>query len=349
MKLLFRLIVGGLAAIAVLAIALFLFFRFGPYHETYLCEHRTGQAQVDACTKVVAAANGSKLDWAYIDRGNGYIALREFGYAIDDLTKAISMNPNSAPAHLDRGVAEVQIGESDAAMKDFDAAVRLKPDFALALRDRGMSYSRMGQMKRALKDLDAALRIKPDDPLALLNRGVAYVALHRDADAIRDYTEALPLTHNSPPTFALRGAAYFDMKQYARALHDIEQSLRGEPTPAGFNMLCWTHAVMGQQLDAALAACNRALAIAPDPALRVHEAALDSRAFVYFRMGKYKETLADTAAVLAITPKQATSLYVQGLAELRLGDAAKGNGDIAAAEKLDPKIAATYAGYGVKP
>ena len=40
---------------------------------------------------------------------------------------------------------------------------------------------------------------------------------------------------------------------------------------------------------------------------------------------------------------------MRGLAKLKSGDRAGGNADIAAAAALDPKIAAIYAGYGVKP
>jgi hypothetical protein len=48
-------------------------------------------------------------------------------------------------------------------------------------------------------------------------------------------------------------------------------------------------------------------------------------------------------------PKLASSLYVRGLARLKTADASNGNADIAAAKAIDPKIADTYAGYGVTP
>lgn len=42
-------------------------------------------------------------------------------------------------------------------------------------------------------------------------------------------------------------------------------------------------------------------------------------------------------------------LYGRGIAALRLGRDAEGNADLAAAIKLDGKIAEEYARYGVKP
>ena len=59
--------------------------------------------------------------------------------------------------------------------------------------------------------------------------------------------------------------------------------------------------------------------------------ALDSRAFAYFRNQQYAEAIADANAALAISPRQATSLYVRGLAEMKSGNQTAGAADIAAA------------------
>ena len=66
-------------------------------------------------------------------------------------------------------------------------------------------------------------------------------------------------------------------------------------------------------------------------------------------MGNYAAAIADDSAALAIDAKSASSLYVRGLARHKSGDAAGGDADIAAAKAIDPKIADTYAGYGVTP
>jgi hypothetical protein len=66
-------------------------------------------------------------------------------------------------------------------------------------------------------------------------------------------------------------------------------------------------------------------------------------------MENYQGAVADTNSALAASPKMVSSMYVRGMAKLRLGDAAGGDSDIDAAKAIDPKIADTYAGYGVKP
>jgi hypothetical protein len=51
--------------------------------------------------------------------------------------------------------------------------------------------------------------------------------------------------------------------------------------------------------------------------------------------------------VLAQSPRQASSLYVRGIAKLRAGNIAGGRADVAAAEATDPGIAEIYRQYGV--
>ena len=76
---------------------------------------------------------------------------------------------------------------------------------------------------------------------------------------------------------------------------------------------------------------------------------LDSRAFVYFRLGQFDKAVADDNAALGIAPKAASTLYVRGLAKRRLGNAAGGDADLAAAKAIYPKVADAYARLGVTP
>jgi tetratricopeptide (TPR) repeat protein len=89
-------------------------------------------------------------------------------------------------------------------------------------------------------------------------------------------------------------------------------------------------------------ACDRALAIRPNNAND-----LDSRCFVYFRMGQLAQARADCDAALAIEPKFASSLFMRGIIKRRQGDNAGADAAFAAAKALDPNIAAQYAKYGV--
>ena len=66
-------------------------------------------------------------------------------------------------------------------------------------------------------------------------------------------------------------------------------------------------------------------------------------------MGQFDKAVADEDEALKIAPKNAPLLYVRGLAKRKLGDAAGGDEDIAAAKAINPKISDAYAQYGVTP
>lgn len=138
---------------------------------------------------------------------------------------------------------------------------------------------------------------------------------------------------------------YTDLTEYRQALDYLDDAVRIHPESAiGFNESCWVRAIWGQQLDHALSDCNQALKLAPEDGY-----ILDSRGFVYFRTGRFKDAIADFDAALKTEPKLYGSFYVRGLARAKLGDRAGAEADIAAAAANDPKIADRYAGYGVEP
>jgi tetratricopeptide (TPR) repeat protein len=91
-----------------------------------------------------------------------------------------------------------------------------------------------------------------------------------------------------------------------------------------------------------LADCGEALRLEPNDA-----DVMDSRAFVYLRLDRFDDAIADYNAVLKIEPKKSSSLYGRGLAKLRKSDAAGGNADIAAATAIQSDIVAVFARYGV--
>jgi tetratricopeptide (TPR) repeat protein len=69
---------------------------------------------------------------------------------------------------------------------------------------------------------------------------------------------------------------------------------------------------------------------------------------VQYKLGAFREAIADYGAAIAQNPKDAGSLYGRGMAKLKAGNIADGNADIAAAKAVEPDIADIYAGYGVR-
>ena len=164
----------------------------------------------------------------------------------------------------------------------------------------------------ALEDFDAALALSPDNPDVLIRRGDAQVRLRRFDDAVQSYSRAIALDRRSA---------------------------------VAYEKLCRVETILGRDLAAARADCDRALELAPRGTAST-ASLLQTRGLLFLKLGV--PTLAVTAydEVLALDPNDALALYGRGVARLRLGDAA-GAGDKQAAEAIDPEVAAQFSAYGI--
>jgi tetratricopeptide (TPR) repeat protein len=97
-------------------------------------------------------------------------------------------------------------------------------------------------------------------------------------------------------------------------------------------------------LDTALKDCTSAIELSENTIPM-----LDSRALIWFRMGRFEDALRDLDTVLASAPSIAQSRFLRGIVLSRLArndDAAK---ELVIARRLDASIDRTNARYSIKP
>ena len=185
----------------------------------------------------------------------------------------------------------------------------------------------------------------PQSQEALNGRAEAYADKRDWDDALADANQAVTAFPRAAWSYSLRGDINIRRRDDAAALADAGTAIQLAPAdPETLNTRCWFRAIANAELPGALEDCERSLVIRPGSA-----ETLDSRGFVYFRMGRYAEAIADYNAALARDINLPSSRFMRGVAKLRAGDAAGGAADLAAANALDKTIAATFAGYGVTP
>jgi tetratricopeptide (TPR) repeat protein len=142
-----------------------------------------------------------------------------------------------------------------------------------------------------------------------------------------------------------RGSAYQRKGDFARASADYGEVTKLQPQNAdAWSARCWVRGVAGREVQQALQDCNQALKLkadAPD--------VLDSRGFVYLKLGQNDSAINDYNAALKLDPKLAGALYGRGVAKQKKGDRTGSAADIAAAKAIQANIAEEFAKYGVRP
>jgi tetratricopeptide (TPR) repeat protein len=247
-------------------------------------------------------------------RGMAFAARHDYQRALADLSRACELAPQESDYFTERAQVHLQNGQADLALADFDQALLLKPNDFTARQVRSEMRLRRGDSAGAKDDLDAAALAATKEAEVRLQFGMEYARMDLLPAAIEQYSLWI-------------------------AVHPEDTRL-----PMALNDRCWARALLGEELDKALADCSQALRTESKMAN-----ALDSRGLVRLRRGEYKKAVSDYDDSLALMPKSAWSLYGRGLAKLHLGINAEGQADIEAAKALNPKIAEQAAKYGIVP
>ena len=237
-------------------------------------------------------------------------------------------------------------GSVDTAIKGCDAVINetLK-NLANAYYFRGNAKFGKSDVDGAIGDYGQALRLDPSDTDYLNSRAAAYEA-KKDIDrALADYNEAIKTNPNSIYAYNNRGAAFQRKGDFARAAADYGEVTRLQPGNLdAWSARCWVRAISPGQTQQALADCNAALKIKADAA-----DVLDTRGFIYLKLGQSDNAIKDFDAALKGDPKLAGSLYGRGIAKIRKGDRSGGSTDMAAAKAIKSDISEEFSRYGLKP
>lgn len=208
---------------------------------------------------------------------------------------------------------------------------------------RSLAYHRAGDATHAMQDIDARLKLEPNAAAYVL-RSALHGERREYAASIADSNRALELDPRMVDALRNLGKAHSDSGDHANALKDYQRGVALAPDDGPLNgAVCWERAVLGIELDAALADCTKALTGKRDDANP-----FNSRGFVRFRLGDAAGAVRDYDRAIALAPDVPSSYYMRGRAKALVGDATA-NEDIAHGVAGEPGVAARYASYGVKP
>jgi tetratricopeptide (TPR) repeat protein/predicted aspartyl protease len=298
--------------------------------------------------RIYVSKKQSKMYFTY--DGGPVFALNKGDRAGPTVSAAAPADGMSADAHARRGAASLARGDLAAALADLDNACTLEPGTANFFTTRASVHAAMKQGDAARADLDTALRLDPAQADARIERAWMRFGAGERQPALDDLSvldKTLPAPSQIRQSMAeLYGTLEMPAPTLAQWNLWIPAHRHEITLASAFNSRCWARVELGIELDKALDDCDDAIdADSKNPSY------LDSRAWVYLRLGKLQKSLADFDRGLALRPTGSWSLYGRGLVHLRLGETVPGQADLASARKQEPDIDAAIrrAGLPVAP
>lgn len=142
-------------------------------------------------TEAIAKADSLKPDYAsYKLRAKSWFEVREYKNAIKDWNVYIDAFPQEEEALISRASAKININDNSSAIDDLDKALKLNPKNPVIYNYRGIAKAGNGKYKEGLDDLNYCLKLKFDYAGAYVNRAAIKMALKDSRGACQDLDKA---------------------------------------------------------------------------------------------------------------------------------------------------------------
>ncbi|WP_188773275.1 DUF3857 domain-containing protein [Novosphingobium endophyticum] len=272
-----------------------------------------GSTQIAAINAILSANMAKKEPTAdpWIARASLRKGTGDYKGAQADLTHAITLSAD-ADTYLQRSAVNRGLGDIPAAIADARKALELDPALDGATQILATLLAEKGDLEESGSLLDEKIALGGDNKRYWEMGKVESLGLYGDSG------EALKLLDG-----------LMEMRPHS---------------PDLLNLACWIKGMRGVDVDSAMRQCSSAIELSASPS-----GPLDSRAVVWFRLGRYDDALRDLDAVLRDAPSQAPSRYMRGIVLAHLGREAESKNELAIARKLDPGVDALYIRVGIKP
>ncbi len=238
---------------------------------------------------------------SYHLRGIAYMALQDWGRAVNDLEEAYSLGESSVTLHLNLGTCFFKLELFKKSINEYSSIIASHPEEVRAFVARGDLFLDLGEHDYALKDLEMALELSPKTAEIHNSKGVTLRMMGKYPEAIESYSKCLELDPKFMPAFINRGFAYKRTKKFKLAVQDYDQALELVPASASAqNDLAWLLATCEEEdfldgersLELALSACRTVKYRNPEY--------LDTLAAAYARTGDFEKAVETVSTAIEL-------------------------------------------------
>lgn len=228
----------------------------------------------------------------YHSRGNNYKEIREYDKSIADISKAISLAPDSCKYYLSKGIAQEAADKADDALATYTQGLKHADDDStrsVFTGARGVIFFKRHNLPQATEELTKTLKYDSTNYDALVDLASIYNSTHHAGDAMTMLAAAM--RHYPDDVAVIGNLAYLYMTagEFAASLelNNRVLELSDQKPPEVLNNRGYVKYMLND-LPGALADINASLTIAPGNAF-----AWKNRALVYIGMNKSELACAD--------------------------------------------------------
>ena len=116
------------------------------------------------------AVNGQVNDLFYYYREQAALKARQYQRALDDIAKAVELNPNDLTYQAEQAAVNLRVGRYDTAMKLLQVIIQTNPKYAEAYRLLGLCHIQLKQKEEACKNFNKAKELGDPNVDALIEK-----------------------------------------------------------------------------------------------------------------------------------------------------------------------------------
>lgn len=183
-----------------------------------------------ASPALLSSATPDETAKAYFDEGMEMNKLRRFDEAIEKLTKAVRLQPDSHKYHQGLFITYLSTQRGLKAIEVYKGLVREFPKSGVVHYWLGRLYLQSGSLSEAAGEFRESTRLAPKDDHPWISLGHVYWRMGKDAEALSAYLEANRLAPNVASVHGGMGNIYLKQKKWEAARKEFEEALRLDPS-----------------------------------------------------------------------------------------------------------------------
>jgi tetratricopeptide (TPR) repeat protein len=145
--------------------------------------------------------------------------------AMNEINKALTLNPSNYLAYSNRGNLLVAKNFLEEAVSDYRLAIQINPKYYEAWANMGNVYLTQKKIEEAIECFDNAIYIKKDDVRSLTGKASCLTQLKKYQESIDIFKAAISLCPNCDDIWTNMGWSFYCQGSFTEALKSLNKSL----------------------------------------------------------------------------------------------------------------------------